>query len=373
MKPIRVMIIFGTRPEAIKMSPLIKCLRQDTRFDTRIVVTAQHRQMLDQVLQFFNIKPENDLDVMQKGQSLTHITAEVLKKLEDVIKDWQPDIALVHGDTTTTFAASLAAFYQKVAIGHVEAGLRTFNKYAPYPEELNRKLTGCLADLHFAPTACAKDNLIKEGVRAKAIYVTGNTIIDVLLQTVSHNPSFHDKSLSSFYKTDKKKLLLTSHRRENIGKPLDDILTAVRELASRRSDVQILFPVHLNMQIRSKAFQILSGIDNVRLSEPLRYEDFVNSMAKSDFILTDSGGVQEEGVALSKPVLVLRNTTERPEALNIGASKVIGTTKDVIIREVNRLLDDKEEYQRMAEAPNPFGDGKASQRIAQIILSYFND
>ena len=371
MKTPKIMAVFGTRPEAIKMAPLIRALTEDVRFHTCVTITAQHREMLDQVLQLFHISPDYDLNVMEKGQTLTHITTRVLLGLCEILEKERPDMVLVHGDTSTTFAASLAAFYQKIPVGHVEAGLRTFDKYAPFPEEMNRKLTGGLADLHFAPTKQAADHLINEGVTKDRIFVTGNTIIDALMQTLSDTYIFHNDALNQLDLTNKKSILLTCHRRENIGQPMVCIFSAVKEIAQGNQDIEIIFPVHLNQKIRGTAKGILSEQNNVHMVEPLDYQDIVHLMNKNDFILTDSGGIQEEAAALKKPVLVLRDTTERTEAIACGVSKIIGTETTRIVNEVNAVIKNREKHGRMTHAPNPFGDGKASKRIVDILAEYF--
>lgn len=370
MNNIKIMTIFGTRPEAIKMVPVIRALRRTGRFDTIVAITAQHREMLDQVLTAFDITADYDLDIMEKGQTLTDMTARIICGLRDLLEHQRPDLVLVHGDTTTTFAASLSAFYQKIPVGHVEAGLRTFDKFAPYPEEINRKLTGSLTDLHFAPTETAKSNLLLEGVTPKSIYVTGNTIIDILLQTVGEHDAFENERLR-LLDAGKKTLLLTCHRRENLGQPMERIFAAISQIAAQNKDINIVFPVHLNHLIQEAAQRHLSTSENVVLTEPLSYKDLVNLMNKSHFVLTDSGGIQEEAAALGKPVLVLRDTTERGEGLSCGGSKIIGTQIQRIISETDALLHDQSQYLKMASSPNPYGDGKASERIAKILTDYF--
>ena len=370
MRKTKIMTIFGTRPEAIKMVPVIRALRAAGRFETVVAITAQHREMLDQVLSAFAIVPDVDLDIMQIGQSLTDMTSRIICGLREVLELHQPDFVMVLGDTTTTFAASLSAFYQKIPVGHVEAGLRTFDKYAPYPEEINRKLTGCLTDLHFAPTETAKTNLLSEGVAPESIFVTGNTIIDVLLQTVEENYVFENEQLCHL-DSNKKTLLLTCLRRENLGQPMERIFSAVSQIATQNKDVQIVFPVHLNQLIQEAANRLLSENGNVVLTAPLSYNDLVNLLSKSHFVLTDSGGIQEEAAALGKPVLVLRDTTERGEGLSCGGSKIIGTQKQRIITETHTLLVDDSQYLKMANSPNPYGDGEASVRIAHILTDYF--
>lgn len=366
----KVICIFGTRPEAIKMAPVIKVLEESTKLKVITVVTAQHREMLDQVLRLFNIEPQYDLNIMETNQSITDITIRVLKGFEAILLKEQPDLVLVHGDTTTTLAASLAAFYRQIPIGHIEAGLRTYHKYSPYPEEMNRKLTGCLADLHFAPTLTAKKALLKEGVNSEIITVTGNTVIDALLQTIKRDFYFKSALLNGIDYQTRKVILVTAHRRENLGEPLGDIFSAIREIIDRNEDLEVIFPVHPNPKVRKLAEEILGDSERVHLIGPLDYEPFVNLMNRCYLILTDSGGIQEEAPALGKPVLVLRETTERPEAVEAGTVKLIGTNKDHIIRETELLLDDHQEYEKMAKAVNPYGDGKAAERIMQRVLSF---
>jgi UDP-N-acetylglucosamine 2-epimerase (non-hydrolysing) len=364
----KVICIFGTRPEAIKMAPVIKILEKNSKLKVITVVTAQHREMLDQVLHLFNIEPQYDLNIMKADQSVTDITIRVLNGLQDIIKKERPDLVLVHGDTTTTFAASLAAFYRQIPIGHVEAGLRTYKKYSPYPEEMNRKLTGCLADLHFAPTLTAKEALLKEGVKPENITVTGNTVIDALLGIVKEDFHFNNALLGGIDYQTRKVILVTAHRRENLGEPLRNIFRAVKEISDENRDAEIVFPVHPNPRVRELAREILGGIERVHLIEPLDYQSFVNLINRCYLILTDSGGIQEEAPALGKPVLVLRETTERPEAVEAGTVKLVGTAWQTIIRETHLLLNDKKEYEKMVKAVNPYGDGKAAERILQKIL-----
>jgi len=370
LKRIKVISVFGTRPEAIKMAPLVKELEKSEFIESKVAVTAQHREMLDQVLSLFDIIPDYDLDIMKERQTLSEITCNALKGLEKVFLKERPDLVLVHGDTTTTFAGALAAFYSHIKVGHVEAGLRTHNKWLPFPEEMNRKLTGAMADLHFAPTQTAKKNLILEGVKEENIFVTGNTVIDSLKTTVQRNYIFKNDVLNKIDYKNNKILLVTAHRRENWGKPLEQICIALRQL-SQEKDIYIIYPVHLNPAVWETAHRILQGLENVILLPPLDTDELHNLMAKCFLVLTDSGGLQEEAPSLGKPVLVLRNETERPEAVEAGTVKVIGTEIEDIVRETKILLDVKEEYLRMANAVNPYGDGFASKRIVEGILYYF--
>ncbi|MFW6269284.1 MAG: non-hydrolyzing UDP-N-acetylglucosamine 2-epimerase [Bacillota bacterium] len=368
----KIMTIFGTRPEAIKMAPVVKALRREKKLELVITVTAQHREMLDQVLELFQIKPDYDLNIMQESQSLTNITTGVLKGLKNVYLQEKPDLVLVHGDTSTTFVGALASFYQQIKVGHVEAGLRTHDKYSPFPEEMNRHLTGVLADLHFSPTVEAKNNLLKEKVNPDNIYITGNTVVDALLNTVQKDYQFNNPVLSRIPFNKKKIILLTAHRRENLGQSLIDIFEGVKMIIQKNPEVEVIFPVHLNPEVRKPAEKILGNIEQVHLIEPLDYEPFANLMARSYLILTDSGGIQEEAPGLGKPVLVLRDTTERPEAVKAGTVEKVGTDREKIIKITNKLLNNKEQYQKMAKAGNPYGDGKASQRILNRILYEFN-
>lgn len=371
MSKIKVMTVFGTRPEAIKMAPLVKELAKNDVLDSQVCVTAQHRQMLDQVLDIFQIKPDYDLNIMQDRQTLIDITTRAVEGLYNVFQESKPDMILVHGDTTTTFAASLAAFYAKVKVGHVEAGLRTYDKYSPYPEEMNRKLTGAIADLHFAPTVANKENLLKENVDEKNIYVTGNTVIDALSSTVMTDYKFSDSILKNYDFGKKRVILVTAHRRENIGQPLENICTALRRLCEDVPDISIIYPVHLNPVVRETANRILGGHERIHLINPLNVQDMHNLMNRSTLIMTDSGGLQEEAPSLGKPVLVLRNETERPEAVKAGTVKLLGTDAEVVYKEARLLLDDHSEYQRMARAINPYGDGQASRRITEALIYYF--
>jgi UDP-N-acetylglucosamine 2-epimerase (non-hydrolysing) len=370
----KVLCVFGTRPEAIKMAPLVKHLQHRAEFQTEVCVTAQHRQMLDQVLNLFEIKPEFDLDLMKPGQDLSDITAGVLQGLKGVLEQSQPDVVLVHGDTSTTFAASLAAFYQRIPVGHVEAGLRTGNLYSPWPEEANRKLTGVLTRWHFAPTEASRDNLLAEGVTPDKIHVTGNTVIDALLQVRDRikNDAALQKSFAKtfrFIDPAKRLVLVTGHRRENFGEGFERICQALARIATTHADVQVVYPVHLNPQVQEPVQRLLGGIDNVHLIAPLDYLPFVYLMDRSTLILTDSGGIQEEAPSLGKPVLVMRDTTERPEAVAAGTVKLVGTDVARIVAQAQALLTDREVYKDMAHAHNPYGDGNACQRIAKALLS----
>ncbi|MGB9791376.1 MAG: non-hydrolyzing UDP-N-acetylglucosamine 2-epimerase [Thermacetogeniaceae bacterium] len=370
-KRIRVLSIFGTRPEAIKMAPVIRELENHAQcIEQRVVVTAQHREMLDQVLRLFSLKPDYDLSVMRQNQDLFDVTVAVLKGLKEVLESERPDLVLVQGDTTSTFAGALAAFYCRIPVGHVEAGLRTYEKYAPFPEEINRVLTSHLADLHFAPTAKARDALLREGIGDEGIFVTGNTVIDALLMAVSI-PCQLDPELERPFRENGRVLLLTTHRRENLGEPLRRVYMALRRILERYRDVGVLFPVHKNPAVRREVERVLVGADRVYLTEPLDYLPFVNAMKRSYLVLTDSGGIQEEAPALGKPVLVLRDVTERPEAVAAGTARLVGTDPERLEAEVSRLLDDEDAYRGMAEAVNPYGDGMAARRIAQAILWYF--
>ncbi|MBR0583541.1 UDP-N-acetylglucosamine 2-epimerase (non-hydrolyzing) [Bacillus altitudinis MN12] len=368
MKRINVMTIFGTRPEAIKMAPLVLELNKYPQINSIVTVTAQHREMLDQVLNAFSITPDHDLNIMKQRQTLSEITSNALLKLDQLFQEEKPDIVLVHGDTTTTFAGSLAAFYHQIKVGHVEAGLRTHNKYSPFPEELNRQMTGIIADIHFAPTSEAKQNLLVENKREETIFVTGNTAIDALQTTVTEQ---YQHPILEKIGTDKM-ILLTAHRRENIGQPMKNMFRAIRRIVEDFEDVQVVYPVHLNPAVRDAAQTEFSNLNRVHLIEPLEVVDFHNFAAASHFILTDSGGVQEEAPSLGKPVLVLRDTTERPEGVKAGTLKLAGTNENTIYRLAKELLVNKCEYDRMSKAANPYGDGKASERIVKTLLNYFN-
>ncbi len=371
MKKLKVMTVFGTRPDAVKMAPLVKELEKNARIDSRICVTAQHRQMLDQVLRIFDITPHYDLNIMQERQTLEQITARVLDGLSGVFDSEKPDVVLVHGDTTTCFVAALTAFYRKIPVGHVEAGLRTFDKYSPWPEEMNRKLAGTLAEYHFAPTEANRTNLLNENISIDKIYVTGNTVIDALKTTVTKDYVFEDKTLKELDFTGKRILAVTAHRRENLGKPLENICKALKDIAINYPDVEIVYAVHLNPAVRETAWAVLGGQERVRLIDPLGVQDMHNLMGRSYLVLTDSGGLQEEAPSLGKPVLVLRNETERPEAVQAGTVKLAGTESDKIYELAAQLLDDPAEYGRMARAVNPYGDGLASERIVQALLYEF--
>ena len=369
MKKLKVMVVFGTRPEAIKMAPLVLELQKHSdSIETITVVTAQHRQMLDQVLETFSIEPHYDLDIMGKNQSLLDITGKILEKFDPVVKQELPDMILVHGDTTTTFAASLVAFYNQVRIGHVEAGLRTFDKYSPFPEEMNRQMTDNLADLYFAPTSESKENLLKENHPESAIVITGNTAIDALKLTVQSD--YYHEVLDQL-DPDKKLVLVTMHRRENQGHPMRNVFTALREMVDLHQEIEVVYPVHLSPAVQEAANDILAGHDRIHLIEPLDVLDFHNLASRSYFIMTDSGGVQEEAPSLGKPVLVLRDTTERPEGVRAGTLKLVGTDPVCVKQAMAALLTDETLYRQMSQAPNPYGDGRASEQIVQSIQQYF--
>lgn len=369
-KNFRILSVFGTRPEAIKMAPIIHALRGVTELDASVCVTAQHREMLDQVLKLFDIQPDYDLDLMTNSQGLEHVTSRIVVRLTEVLKCLKPDLVLVHGDTTTTLSASLAAYYQKIPVAHVEAGLRTGNIYSPWPEEVNRKITGAIADLHFAPTENSKDNLFRENISPEKVFVTGNTVIDALkfvTKKISSNTMLENE-MSKKFKLDpsKKMILVTGHRRENHGAGFQRICAALKQL-STRGDLQIIYPVHMNPSVKGPVEKFLGGNQNIQLIEPQEYLSFVFLMNKSEIILTDSGGVQEEAPSLGKPVLVMRDTTERPEAVSAGTVKLVGTSQELIVTETNRLLDNKLEYERMSYCHNPYGDGLAALKIVEII------
>ncbi|XVL25795.1 UDP-N-acetylglucosamine 2-epimerase (non-hydrolyzing) [Staphylococcus equorum] len=364
----KIMTVFGTRPEAVKMAPLVLALRDDAELEPIVVVTAQHREMLDSVLESFHITPDYDLDIMKQGQSLSEITSRILTRLEDVIKEEQPDMILVHGDTMSTFAGSLAALYNQIPIGHVEAGLRTWDKYAPFPEEMNRQMVGVMADLNFAPTNNAAENLIAENKPSDTVVVTGNTAIDAMKTTIHEH---YQSDIIDRHK-DKRIILLTAHRRENIGEPMEHIFKAVRDIVDKYEDVVVVYPVHKNPKVRSIADLYLSNHDRIELIEPLEVVDFHNFAHQSYLILTDSGGVQEEAPSLGKPVLVLREATERPEGVEAGTLKIVGTNAQMIFDATQALLEDEQLYKAMSEARNPYGDGNASNRICENIKYYFH-
>lgn len=366
VEKIKVLSVFGTRPETIKMAPLVKELGRREEFESLVCVTAQHRQMLDQVLEAFAITPDYDLDIMKPGQTLSDITARVLQGLEGVVQEVKPDMVLVHGDTTTTFAGALAAYYAQTAVGHVEAGLRTYDKYSPFPEEMNRQFVGCVADLHFAPTQGARENLLREGKHPETIVVTGNTAIDALKTTVRED--YSDEILE--WGQGSRLIVLTAHRRENLGEPMHRMFRAIRRVVEEFPDVKVVYPVHLNPLVQKAAEEELGGCDRVRLIDPLEVIEFHNLLARSYLILTDSGGIQEEAPSLGKPVIVLRDTTERPEGIAAGTLKLAGTDEGTIYTLVRELLENEEEYSRMSHASNPYGDGLASARIADAILAW---
>lgn len=365
---IKVMSVFGTRPEAIKMAPLVKELESRENIESVVCVTAQHREMLDQVLETFDIKPDYDLDIMEHGQTLAGITTKALNGLEGVIKEAKPDIVLVHGDTTTTFAGALAAFYNQVAIGHVEAGLRTYDKYSPYPEEMNRQMVDCMTDMCFAPTEISKQNLLKQSISEDKIYITGNTAIDAMKTTV--DKEYKNEILDSV--EGKTMILLTAHRRENLGEPMRNIFKGIKRILDEFKDVVVIYPIHKNPKVREVANEVFGDEKRVMLIEPLEVFDFHNFQNKSYIILTDSGGIQEEAPSLGKPVLVLRDTTERPEGIEAGTLKLVGTDEDKVYEETKKLLTDKRLYETMSKASNPYGDGFASKRIADAIEEKFN-
>ncbi len=384
----KILLVFGTRPEAIKMAPLVKEFQKHSSFfETKVCVTAQHREMLDQVLELFEIKPNFDLNIMKSGQDLYDITSKVLLGLKDVFTEFKPDIVLVHGDTTTTSSASLAAFYSKIKVAHVEAGLRTNNIYSPFPEEANRLITGVLANYHFAPTTLSRDNLLKEGKNSNEIIVTGNTVIDALflaLKKIENNIELKSKierDINSKFKNsheipqergqfsilNSQFILVTGHRRENFGDGFVNICEALKEIATKNPDINIVYPVHLNPNVQKPVNEILANTSNIYLIDPLQYESFLYLMSKSYFIITDSGGVQEEAPSLGKPVLVMRDTTERPEAVDAGTVKLVGTNKELIVSEAQKLLSNTKEYEKMSKAHNPYGDGKACERMVEFI------
>jgi UDP-N-acetylglucosamine 2-epimerase (non-hydrolysing) len=363
----KVLTVFGTRPEAIKMAPLVRALKEDSRIDCRVVVTAQHREMLDQVLRVFRLIPDYDLDIMQAGQTLFEITVRALTGLQQIFLKEKPDLVLVHGDTSTTFIGALAAYYYQIPVGHVEAGLRSGNKYAPFPEEMNRRLTGVLGEIHFAPTKTAAENLLREGHNLAQIYITGNTVIDALLYTVEEDYQFLHPVLREIDFENQRVVLLTTHRRENWGEPLRETYRALNDLVKEFEDLVVVFPVHKNPLIQRAAAKELGDVSRIKLVEPLEYQTFINLMNKVDLVLTDSGGLQEEAPALGKPVLVLRDNTERPEAVKAGTVKIVGTERARVYGAARNLLTNKTAYQWMAQAVNPYGDGQASERIVKIL------
>lgn len=368
----RILTVFGTRPEAIKMAPLVHALNNDERFDARCCVTAQHREMLDQVLDLFQITPDYDLNIMKAGQTLSDVTSRILIELKPVLEEFKPDVVLVHGDTATTFATALAAYYEQIAVGHVEAGLRTGNIYSPWPEEANRKLTGCLTTYHFAPTESSKSNLLKENIDNNNLYVTGNTVIDALMlikQRIETDADLNAtlKAQFPFIDQNKKLILVTGHRRESFGGGFERICSSLADIAKSHPDCQIVYPVHLNPNVQEPVNRLLKGIDNIHLIEPQQYLPFVYLMDKAHVILTDSGGIQEEAPSLGKPVLVMRETTERPEAVDAGTVKLVGTNVELITKEMSQLLTDEDAYNQMSRAHNPYGDGKACERILDAL------
>lgn len=369
----KILTVFGTRPEAIKMAPLVKKLNEEPGIESILCVTAQHREMLDQVLSLFELVPDYDLNIMKPNQTISQITSNVLVGLEEVFKKERPDIVLVHGDTTTTFAASLAAFYQQIKVGHVEAGLRTYDKYSPYPEEMNRILTGRIADLHFAPTERNRQNLLREAINDEAVFITGNTVIDALLQVAGKPYAFEEETLKQIDFENRRVITVTCHRRENLGENMEQIFRAIRDIAAEFEDTEIIYPVHMNPKVRETADKILGNTGRIHLIEPLQYQPFVNLMARSYLIITDSGGMQEEAPSLAKPVLVVRRETERPEAVEAGTVKLAGVSRDAIYQMTKELLEDEEAYSKMARAVNPYGDGHACERIIKILVNYERD
>lgn len=359
----KVMVVFGTRPEAIKMSPLVNELKTRTKFKTVVCVTGQHRQMLDQVLNIFNIKPDYDLSIMKEKQNLFDVTINILEKIEEVLKKEKPDVVLVHGDTSTTFATALACFYLQIPVGHVEAGLRTYNIYSPYPEEFNRQAVSIISKFNFAPTELSKENLIKEGKEKSTIYVTGNTAIDALKTTVKSNYFHPDLEWAS----DSRLIMITAHRRENLGEPMKNMFRAIKRVIDEHDDVKAIYPIHMNPIVRDTAKEIFGNDDRIRIIEPLEVIDFHNFLNKSFMILTDSGGIQEEAPSLGKPVLVMRDTTERPEGIEAGTLKLVGTDEEIIYNNFKLLLENKNEYEKMSKASNPYGDGFACKRIVDIL------
>ena len=373
MKKIKVMTIFGTRPEAIKMAPLVKELEKNSdRIESIVCVTAQHREMLDQVLNIFDIKPDYDLDIMHERQTLVNIATRALEGLDEIMKEVKPDVVLVHGDTSTTFAGSLAAYYNQILLGHVEAGLRTYDKYFPFPEEINRRITGVIADMHFAPTKRNENNLLSENTPKENIYVTGNTVIDALKTTVKDDYEFSDEGLKTLNWDTKKVIVMTAHRRENLGEPLKNICRAVLRIVNDFDDVEVVYPVHLNPAVREVVFDILGNHDRIKLIDPVNADELHNAIKRGYLVLTDSGGLQEEAPSLGKPVLVLRNETERPEAVDAGTVKIAGVNEDNIYNMTKELIENVNEYEKMAHAVNPYGDGHASERIVKAIIERFD-
>lgn len=371
MEKIKIITIFGTRPEAVKMAPLIKELERHEEIESKVCVTAQHREMLDQVLDLFEVKPDYDLNIMQTKQTLTGITTKVLENLEEIFEQENPDMILVHGDTTTTFASALAAFYKQIKVGHVEAGLRTFDKYFPFPEEMNRKLTCAVADLNFSPTEVAKNNLLREGVNEEDIFVTGNTVIDAMAHTVEKGYEFKTEQLNYINYNERKVIMVTAHRRENWGEGIENICKALKTIVRENKDVELVYLVHLNPVVKDVVYKHLDGEERIHLLYPLDTKETHNLMNNAYMVMTDSGGLQEEAPHLGKPVLVLRDVTERPEAVKAGTVKLVGTDAEYIINEANKLIRDPKAYENMSKAANPYGDGKASKRIAEDILYYF--
>ena len=367
----KIMAVFGTRPEAIKMAPLLKALQKNNNYKLIITVTAQHREMLDQVLELFQLEPDYDLDIMKDRQTLSGLSARIINKLDGILGEEKPDLLLVHGDTSSTFIGALTSFYHQIEVAHVEAGLRTHNKYSPFPEEVNRQLTGVLADLNFAPTKKAKENLLLENKDAEKIFVTGNTVIDALVSVVDQEYKFENKLLRNLDFKNRKVILLTAHRRENLGEPMENIFEAVKRLTAEIDNLEVVFPVHLNPVIRELSHKMLAENEQIHLIEPLDYLPFANLMARADLVLTDSGGIQEEAPSLGKPVLVLRDTTERPEAVAAGTVLKVGTDTEMIFKESLKLLTDTAEYQKRAAAVNPYGDGRAVERIIRAIDFHF--
>ncbi len=370
MRKIKILSIFGTRPEAIKMAPLVKEMKGRDNVECLVCVTAQHREMLDQVLSVFEIVPDYDLNIMKNGQTLSEITVRALQGIEDILQKTRPDIVLVHGDTTTAFVGALAAFYNRIAIGHVEAGLRTWDKYSPFPEEMNRQIIDRMTDLYFAPTEASKENLLKENIPVTKIFVTGNTVIDAMSKTVKEDFS-HE--VLNWINNDEKLILLTAHRRENLGDPMYNIFRAIKRIIEEFEEVKVIYPVHLNPKVREIANEIFSECERVKLIEPLDVLDFHNFINKAHLILTDSGGIQEEAPSLGKPVLVLRDTTERPEGIEAGTLRLVGTDEEKVYTEIKNLLTSKEDYDRMSNSANPYGDGFASKRIVDAIIDYFQN